>query len=85
RAFGDPIDQASANDISTGISKDALREAIYAERFKEFAYEGKHWFDLKRTDRLMAVEEITEDQLVYPIPQRELDTNPNMVQNKGYD
>jgi hypothetical protein len=84
RAFGDDIHTASAHDIAMGISQDDFRNAIWAERFKEFALEGKHWYDLKRTGRLMAIEGIPATKLVYPIPQREMDSNPKMVQNEGY-
>jgi hypothetical protein len=84
RVFGEDLYTASVHDIAMGISQDDFRNAIWAERFKEFALEGKHWYDLKRTGRLMAIEGIPATKLVYPIPQRELDSNPKMVQNEGY-
>lgn len=84
RAFGDDLYTASVHDIAMGISQDDFRNAIWDERFKEFVLEGKHWYDLKRTGRLMTIEGIPATKLVYPIPQRELDSNPRMMQNEGY-
>lgn len=33
------------------MTQDELREEIYNERFRELAYEGHRWFDLRRTTR----------------------------------
>jgi hypothetical protein len=57
-----------------------------------FAEWGHRWFDLKRTNRANAILSVTkkgskwqpEDQL-YPIPPSELDADPNLDQNPGYD
>jgi starch-binding outer membrane protein, SusD/RagB family len=72
-------------------SQETLRTAIALERRLELAFEGHRWFDLKRTGK--AVEtmnalgknyNITADRLLFPIPQTELDRNPELVQNPGY-
>jgi hypothetical protein len=59
---------------------------ILNERRLEFAFEGHRWFDLKRTG--MAMEYMpyvrSEEKLTWPIPQSEMDINPNLVQNPGY-
>ena len=65
---------------------DLTLEHILLERHLELAFEG-HWIhDLKRTER--SVGDLTFDApaLVYPIPQRELDANPELLdeQNVGY-
>jgi starch-binding outer membrane protein, SusD/RagB family len=69
-------------------SQEAFRLAIERERRLEFSSEGHRWYDLKRTGRGLAAlgssKAITsEKQLVFPIPQSEIDTNkhPEMVQN----
>ncbi len=74
----------------------AMRLAIEKERRLELAFEGHRWYDLKRTGRAIevinnAVDEngsklysITEQDLLWPIPQAELDKNQNLVQNPGY-
>lgn len=33
------------------MTQDELREEIYNERFRELAFEGHRWFDLRRTTR----------------------------------
>ncbi|MBU2651722.1 MAG: RagB/SusD family nutrient uptake outer membrane protein [Bacteroidetes bacterium] len=62
--------------------------AIEQERRTELAFEGKRWFDLVRTGRAMEViETVTNtDQLLFPIPLNEIQTNsnPGMYQNPGY-
>lgn len=78
-------------------SKDALIMAIYQERFKELAFEGHRFFDLKR--RNLPVERLPEDavnavgaiklepsqaQYAFPIPAREISVNRNMEQNPNY-
>lgn len=73
---------------STTPNQSAFRSAIELERRLEFSAEGHRLYDLKRTDRALAVlsaaKGITsEKQLIFPIPQSELNTNkhPEMVQN----
>jgi starch-binding outer membrane protein, SusD/RagB family len=73
----------------------ALINAIMEERFKELAFEGFRWFDLKRNNlpvNRLATDANPEWQNLpansplwtLPIPRYELDSNPNMVQNPGY-
>jgi len=72
------------------LAGNALLEEILLERFKEFAFEGQRFFDLKRYGRGIikttpAVNLSFEDfKILPPIPQREVDGNPNLKQNKGY-
>lgn len=73
---------------STTPTQAVFRLAMEQERRLEFSAEGHRLYDLKRTNRALAVlgsaKGITsEKQLIYPIPQSELDTNkhPEMVQN----
>jgi len=69
---------------------------ILNERFKELAFEGFRYFDLKR--RSLPVTRINSDvtssqwqnlpsndfRMVLPIPSSEVRTNPNQTQNPGY-
>jgi len=68
----------------------SMRLAIEKERRLELAFEGHRWFDLLRTNRAITVMNaqkdgkgvslnygVTADKLFFPIPQGELDTNPN--------
>lgn len=80
----------------TFASKDQAINEILTERYKELAYEGFRFFDLKR--RGLAVSRLSRDvqsstwqnlpandfHFSLPIPQDEIFSNPNMVQNQGY-
>ncbi|WP_238387720.1 RagB/SusD family nutrient uptake outer membrane protein, partial [Pararcticibacter amylolyticus] len=83
------------NQVFSG--KEALITAIYTERFKELAFEGHRFFDLKR--RNLPVERLAEDavntagslrldpskaQYAFPIPAQEIAVNKNMIQNPKY-
>lgn len=68
----------------------SFRLAIEQERRVELAFENHRWFDLVRTGRaieVMAEHGITiqPHQLLYPIPQLQIDINPaKITQNPGY-
>lgn len=79
------LPEVTTNDQNT------LREAIQQERRLELAFEGHRWFDLKRTGKAVEVMnalnrgyDVTEEKLLFPIPQSELDRNPRLTQNPGY-
>ena len=65
---------------------------ILVERRKELCFEGLRRMDLLRNNLPLrsagmpsaAVSTPTSDKVVFPIPQRERDNNPNLVQNSGY-
>lgn len=69
----------------------SMRLAIENERRLELAFEGHRWFDLLRTNRVIPVMNaqvdgtganlnynLTASKLYFPIPQDELDKNPNV-------
>lgn len=74
------------------LTGEAILEEILLERFKEFAFEGHRFFDLKRYGRdldkryLSGGTIITFDdfRILPPLPQREVDGNVNLNQNRGY-
>ncbi|MCD2422343.1 RagB/SusD family nutrient uptake outer membrane protein [Niabella pedocola] len=81
----------------TFTDKQSLLNAIYNERFKELAFEGHRFFDLKR--RNLPVERTTQDaintsgaiklnptaaQYCFPIPADEMAVNKGMIQNPNY-
>ena len=73
------------------LTKQQLLEAIMKERQLEFFCEmGHRWFDLKRTGMADSIlssvkgENWQKTDALFPIPQTELDRNPNLVQNPGY-
>ena len=71
--------------VTTAVSQADVRLAIENERFLELAFEGKRYYDLKRTGRYAAVTGNTDPNwLRWPITATELAKNPNLVQNPGY-
>ena len=58
--------------------------AILRDRNLELAFEGHRIHDLKRTRSDVAGLAFSSPKLVFPIPQREMDANTNLVQNPGY-
>ncbi|AFK01735.1 RagB/SusD domain-containing protein [Emticicia oligotrophica DSM 17448] len=58
--------------------------AILTERKLELAFEGQQVHDAKRLKRNVGTLAFSDNKLVIPIPQREIDTNKALVQNPGY-
>lgn len=57
---------------------------ILLERHLELAFEGHLLHDLKRTQSDIAGMPFNDPSLIYPIPQRERNINPELEQNAGY-
>lgn len=84
------LQEYTAQEIN---SQDTFRDAILKERRYEFAFENQRWFDLLRTGKAVEVMNASAKgeftvkayQLVFPIPQSQIDTAPDiMVQNAEY-
>lgn len=82
---------------ATAAGKEEARAAIAKERRLELAFEGHRWYDLKRTGKAIEVMNnavgpngeklgynLTQERLLWPIPQSELDKNTKLSQNPGY-
>jgi hypothetical protein len=87
--------RAAPADLPTSLSQSDARAAIFDERKWELAFEGKRWFDLVRqgfnvfqtaeaTDPTVIPANIQPTRMVWPIPQAQIDLNPNLTQNPGY-
>lgn len=92
--------RAGLAELTDCANKHQMRMAIEAERRLELAMENHRWFDLIRTHRVLevmnnhwasetyyeavSVPTLTEQKLLLPIPQREIDINQNLTQNVGY-
>lgn len=84
------INILSATDL---VNQSSFREAIAKERRWELAFENHRWFDLVRTGKAIEVMNahttetgvhkiITSNDLIYPIPQSQIDTS-NLTPNPG--
>lgn len=80
---------------TTAISQSDLRAAIDLERRFELVGEGHRWFDLLRSGNAVSVMNewfkantisitITANNLLMPIPQAQINTDPSIKQNPGY-
>lgn len=85
-------ERAGLPDVS-GLSQSEFRDKVLHERRIELAFEGKRWFDLIRVkdgqyglDFLHSIGKTnaTQTDLLFPIPQKAIDANPNLTQNPGY-
>ncbi|MFR0893874.1 MAG: RagB/SusD family nutrient uptake outer membrane protein [Alistipes onderdonkii] len=75
--------RAGIPDLPEGMSLAEFRKAVIQERTLELAFEGNRLYDLRRTASVTATvpeaTKLSEEQAAfYPIPQRELDLNPNV-------
>jgi len=94
RAYGFPANATSTVDYPTGgWTLNAFRDTVLQERAYELFMEGKRWLDLKRTGKVKEVikanlgKDVQDIHLLWPIPQQEIDTNPEISQaeqNPGY-
>jgi starch-binding outer membrane protein, SusD/RagB family len=87
-------------DLSSSVTSSAasMADAVLDERRLELAFEGQRWFDLVRTGKVFDVlntlnsrdpgrlpmDPVTDLTVLLPLPQSQIDINPNMVQNPGY-
>jgi hypothetical protein len=90
--------RAGMPEVPAGLSQDQMRETIMHERHVEFPWEGTRYFDLIRwgtaKDIIPTVTLFGESRdtrvfespkhNLFPIPQKEIDLNPNLTQNPGY-
>ena len=94
RAFGvDPKTPSAVDFDIADYDANSFVDLVLQERAYEFIFEGKRWFDLKRTGTaaatILAAKGITIQEIAYlwPIPTYELDFNDLMGpedQNPGY-
>lgn len=76
--------RAGLGDLNPNLTPEAFREAVVEERALELAFEGHRLFDLRRTNSMERIltqkygKTITSGAYFFPVPQREIDTNPLM-------
>lgn len=90
--------RAGMPDYPAGLTKEQMLAEIKNERHVEFAWEGTRYFDLIRWgDAADVISNVTlfgesldarqfaaPKNDLWPIPQKEIDLNPNLTQNPGY-
>jgi hypothetical protein len=94
RAYGMDPNTASSIDFNlSDYNKDTFLDLVLQERAYEFIFEGKRWYDLKRTGKEKEMIEpakgvtIAERHYLWPIPISELNYNKALDgsdQNPGY-
>jgi starch-binding outer membrane protein, SusD/RagB family len=78
-------ERAGLDPLPTTVTSQAdLISAVLQERRVEFFAEGHRFFDLRRTGRAEQVLGIAPFRLLWPLPEPEMDVNPNIQQNPGY-
>lgn len=96
RDLGAGLEPANLSTAET--DKARIMQWIMDERFRELAAEGQRWFDLRRwqmqgiinldnaffSSNLNTVSFQSPKHLFFPIPNSEIDVNPNVKQNDGY-
>lgn len=84
----------------TDPAKETFRKAVWDERYFELCFEGKIWFDMVRTRKIrndyngeyedfvnyktVYGKQFSNQFLLFPLPQREMNANTQLVQNEGY-
>ncbi|HEU4641336.1 MAG TPA: RagB/SusD family nutrient uptake outer membrane protein [Gemmatimonadaceae bacterium] len=80
-------ERANLPDLVLGVDvttqDDVINEIIHQRRL-ELAFEGDRWPDLVRAGIATTVLGISQNQTLYPIPQREIDVTAGLTQNPGY-
>jgi tetratricopeptide (TPR) repeat protein len=82
----DPLDDYNAVHTRAGLPEavSVTLDDILLERRLELAFEGQKLWDVKRLKGSVATMNYNDPAMIFPIPQTEIDINPNLVQNPGY-
>lgn len=96
-AYVNMIRQRADLDPVSGLASETFEREVWTQRYLELAYEGKTWFDMLRTRKVrnditknfddfvghttVWGKTFTDNQLLFPIPLREINNNTNLTQN----
>lgn len=88
RAFGNNYNTSVAFPNQPG--DEDVQKAILQERFREFMFEGKRWYDLRRFGNQYVFDVTYADssdprKLLWPIDKNTLTNNRELVQTPGYE
>lgn len=89
-------DRAELDPIGS-MSQDDFEKEVWSQRYWELCFENKMWFDMVRTRKIrndvtgnwddfvghttVSGQTYTEKQLLFPVPQQEIEANPNLLPN----
>jgi starch-binding outer membrane protein, SusD/RagB family len=87
--------RAGLSNITAGTQSGLLSAILQERKVELFTEWGHRWFDLIRTNNINSVMSLVAPlkgttwnsdgtQTLYPIPQKDRDSNPNLSQNLGY-
>lgn len=81
--------RAGLSDVTMGTQQEILDTIMHERRIELMFEKGHRWLDLKRSGKAStALAPIKTDwqntDVLYPIPQPEIDRNPFLKQNSGY-
>jgi len=87
--------RAGIPNLTTGLAPNAFIDSVLQERSWEFYGEGDRWYDLTRTNKFLTVipTAVNADYPVrkplaknryFPIPQLEINANPQLTQNDDW-
>ncbi|MBA3647436.1 MAG: RagB/SusD family nutrient uptake outer membrane protein [Chitinophagales bacterium] len=81
-----PVDDYNVVHTRAGLAPaiSVTLDDILFERSLELAHEGFKLFEVKRLHQNVGAMPYNDPKLVFPIPEREIEVNPNLVQNPGY-
>jgi len=86
--------RAHIANLTAGLSQSDFRDSVFLERRKEFIQEGHRWYDLVRQGgttlvdalhKLPAKSAASSKNTLFPIPLVDIQTNPKLTQNPGYN
>jgi starch-binding outer membrane protein, SusD/RagB family len=88
RAYGAAYDPSVYGYPNQPGDADA-RQALLEERLREFIFEGKRWYDLRRLGDMYvfqhtSLEPSEADELLWPVDRNSLTNNRSLEQNPGY-
>ncbi len=81
-----PEDDYNMTHTRAGLPAEAsvTLDDVLLERRLELAFEGFKIHDIKRLHGMVGTMNYDDNKLVYPIPQSEIEINPELEQNPGY-
>lgn len=79
-----PIYKRGFYDLLTDEARGQLKADDLELKWRQEGLSYDHWFFLKRIGKAQEVSGCEAFQLLLPIPQSELERNPDLIQNSGY-